>query len=250
MAARYLRKDEYARSAINALDFIKHTLWQDNRLLATHKDGKTHLNAYLDDYAYIIDAILELLQYEWHSEYLQFSCELAEILLEQFEDHEHGGFYFTSNDHENLIQRPKPFTDEATPAGNGVAAYALQRLGSLVGDTRYIDAANRCLVAGSNSLQQYPYACMSLLSAMEEHEYPVKTIIVRGRQDALTQWRNQLATEFQPRQQVFFIDNDAVNLPDAIATKRPMETVVGYVCEGMTCSAPFNSLDELLESKN
>ena len=110
------------------------------------------------------------------------------------------------------------------------------------------NAAERCLIAGSNALQEYPYACMSLLIALEEHQYPVKTVIVRGQQNELIRWRKELAGVYQPRQQTFFIDNDTQNLPDAIAAKSPMDTAVAYVCEGMTCSEPVRQAGDLIQT--
>ena len=121
-AGRYLDESGYVSSAFEALAFTHNTLWKDGRLLATYKDGKAHLQAYLDDYAFLIDAILELLQIRWQSRYLFFACELADVLLDHFEDKQNGGFYFTADDHEQLVQRPKALGDEATPSGNGIAA--------------------------------------------------------------------------------------------------------------------------------
>jgi uncharacterized protein YyaL (SSP411 family) len=250
IAARYLDHNDYAESAQQALDFVYTTLWKEQRLMATHKDGKTHLNAYLDDYAYLIDAILEFLQYRWNSEYLNFACSLADTLLAQFEDPDHGGFYFTANDHENLIQRPKPYTDEATPAGNGIAAYAFQRLGYLVGNTDYLDAAERCLKDAGPTIEQHPYACMALLIAMEEHKYPVKTVIVRGESSELVQWREKLPAIYHPRQQVYFIGNDCADIPEALAAKKPNDSIVAYICEGMSCAEPVRKIDEVLTDIN
>jgi uncharacterized protein len=135
---------DWIASAQRAADFLRATMWRDGRLLATYKDGRAHLNAYLDDYAFTIDALLELLQSEFRAQDFEFARQLAEVLLEQFEDQRHGGFFFTSHDHEQLIHRPKPGHDNATPSGNGVAAYALQRMGHLLGETRYLAAANSC----------------------------------------------------------------------------------------------------------
>ena len=245
IAARYLRQPVYAKSAQQSLDFIRDTLWQQGRLMATHKDGKTHLNAYLDDYAYLVDAILELLQYQWRSQDIDFACQLANTLLEQFEDKAGGGFYFTSNDHEQLIQRPKPYTDDAMPAGNGIAAYALQRLGYLVGETAYLDAAERCLNASSTALKQHPYACMSTLVALEEHLFPVTTVIIRGSVEQLDHWTGTIHERYQPRVQVFPIPDDIRELPAAITAKASMKRTVAYVCNGMTCSSPVFDLNDL-----
>ncbi len=115
------------------MDFVRTTLWRDGKLLATYKDGKAHLNAYLDDHAFLLNALLELLQAEYRSVDMAFALQLADALLERFEDKQDGGFFFTSHDHEVLIQRNKIGTDNATPSGNGIAAQALLRLSLLTG---------------------------------------------------------------------------------------------------------------------
>jgi uncharacterized protein YyaL (SSP411 family) len=112
-------------------------MWRDGRLLATYKDGRAHLNAYLDDYAFLAAAVLELMQVEFQPAELDFACELADVLLGQFEDGERGGFFFTPREHERLILRPKPGHDNATPSGNALAAWALGRLAALTGEQRY-----------------------------------------------------------------------------------------------------------------
>src|SRR5665213_756274 len=125
IASRVLHRSDLADAATAAVDFIRHRLWRDGRLLATYKDGRAHLPAYLDDYACMADALLELLQTRWRSSDLELCVALAEILLDQFEDAQDGGFFFTARDHEQLIHRSKTFGDDAVPSGNGVAASVL-----------------------------------------------------------------------------------------------------------------------------
>ncbi|HET9446727.1 MAG TPA: thioredoxin domain-containing protein, partial [Steroidobacteraceae bacterium] len=163
VAARVLGRPDFADSATRAVDFIRRELFRDGRLLAVHKDGQSRFAAYLDDYAFLLDALLELLQTRWRSSDLQLATALADALLEHFTDREHGGFYFTADDHEQLIHRSKSFGDEAVPAGNGVAAQALTRLGLLLGETRYLDAAARTLRAAWAPLERYPHAHASML---------------------------------------------------------------------------------------
>ena len=136
-AARTFNRADWLQSAQQAMDFVRGTLWQDGKLLATHKDGKTHLNAYLDDHAFLLNAALELMQTEFRPADLNFAVQLADALLARFEDAQNGGFFFTSHDHETLIQRNKTGQDNATPSGNGIAAQALLRLSELTGDMRY-----------------------------------------------------------------------------------------------------------------
>jgi uncharacterized protein len=239
VAGRHLDQSQYIDSATRALNFLRETLWRDGRLLATFKDGKAHLNAYLDDYAFLIDASLELLQARWRSEDLAFACELAEVLLAHYEDREHGGFYFTADDHERLIQRPKILADEATPSGNGVAALALARLGYLIGETRYLDAAERTLNSAGRAMSDAPIAHATLLQALEEHFTPPQIIILRGADEVLEQWRRRCTHNYTSRRLGFAIPIDAPNLPPALADKVPQGEVVAYICEGMTCSPPI-----------
>ena len=179
-AGRLLGREAYLASADRALAFIQDRLWRDGRLLATYKDGKAHLNAYLDDYAFLLDALLERLQTRFRPEDLDWAQALAEVLLSQFQDEANGGFYFTSADHEALLQRPKPMADESTPAGNGMAALGLQRLGHLLGEPRYLDAAARTLGAAAEAIRRLPYAHGTLLMALDEQLSPPEIIVIRG----------------------------------------------------------------------
>nr|MBA2490302.1 thioredoxin domain-containing protein [Gammaproteobacteria bacterium] len=242
-AGRHLEMPECIASAQRSLDFVRQTLWRDGRLLATFKDGKAHLTAYVDDYAFLIDAVLELLQARWRGDELTFACELADALIEHFEDRESGGFYFTADDHEPLIQRPKVLADEATPAGNGVAAQALSRLGFLVGDTRYIEAAERTLKVAAGAVAQAPIAHASLLAALEERITPPQILILRGAGETFESWQRAAARAYAPRRLVFAIPTDARDLPPALAEKTSDGATVVYLCEGMTCAAPITDTE-------
>jgi uncharacterized protein YyaL (SSP411 family) len=245
VAGRCLQRDELSRSAFRAIDFLQEHLMQDGRLLATYKDGRARFAAYLDDYAFLLDALLEALQTNWRTRDLTFAISIADTLLERFEDSNGGGFYFTANDHEQLITRPKSFADEALPAGNAIAAQALTRLGLLLGETRYLDAAARTLRAGWQPLCQYPHAHTSLLVALEEHLDAPEIVIVRGAADEVAGWKAELDKIYAPTRLVFAIPNDVEDLPAAIGDKRPQDATVGYVCRGTTCSAPVRSLAAL-----
>jgi uncharacterized protein YyaL (SSP411 family) len=245
IAARVLRRPDLADAAAAAVDFIRHTLWRDGRLLATYKDGRAHLPAYLDDYAFLADALLELLQTRWRSSDLQFARQLTEVLLAQFEDPESGGFFFTAADHEQLIHRSKTFSDDSVPSGNGVAASVLVRLGYLLGELPYLDAAERTLRAGWPMLQQYPQAHMSLVNALEDFLASTQILIIRGDTPQLDHWSSSLSALYAPTRMIFGIPGDAAELPPALAAKRAMGGVVAYLCTGMTCSAPLTDLDQI-----
>jgi uncharacterized protein len=245
IASRVLRRPDLADAATAAVDFIRHTLWRDGRLLATTKDGRAHLPAYLDDYAFLADALLELLQTRWRSSDLEFARQLTEVMLSQFQDTAAGGFFFTAADHEQLIHRSKTFSDESLPSGNGIAASVLCRLGYLLGELPYLDAAERTVRAGWPMLQQYPQAHMSLLNALEDFLGSTQILIIRGDAAPAQRWSAELGALYAPTRMIFAIPSDAAELPPALAAKSATAGTVAYVCTGMTCSAPLADLDQI-----
>ena len=245
-AAHVFGRDDWLASARRALDFVRTTMWDGatSRLRATHKDGKTHLNAYLDDYAYLVKAILVLLQADFRTGDLDFARLLSDVLLAQFEDREHGGFYFTSHDHEQLIQRPKPAFDNATPSGNGVAAFALQRLSHVADAPEYARAAERTLECFGDALGQHPSGHCSLLFALDEWLDPPRVTILAGPPDALRDWQRDAALRFAPSTMTFAIPNETTGVP-ALLRRPPTAAVQAYVCKGTSCLPAIASRAEL-----
>ncbi len=245
-AGHVFERGDWVQSATLAVDFIRSTLWKDNRLLATYKDGKAHLNAYLDDYAFLLDGLLELMQAEFRQVDLDFAVALADVLLEQFEDKQAGGFFFTSHDHERLIHRPKPGLDNATPSGNGVAAYALQRLGHLLGEFRYLQTAEHALGLFYPTLSRYASSCCSLLVALEQSLAPPQIVILRGQPLALTEWKKALRCG-SPYTLVFALPLELPGLPPGLNKPAATDnTVNAWVCQGVKCLPEISDLQELL----
>ncbi|HEY6862945.1 MAG TPA: thioredoxin domain-containing protein [Burkholderiales bacterium] len=244
-AALVFDRRDWLDSAKRAFAFLRSTLWRDGRLLATWKDGRAHLNAYLDDYAYGVAAAIELLQAEYDADTLAFAEELAEVLIEQFEDTVNGGFFFTSHDHERLIHRPKPGDDNATPSGNGMAALGLQRLSLLTGETRYAASAERAIAQFYPELAAQPGGHTTLLMALEERLVPPRTVILRGPAGPLVRWRRALAERHLPATLVLALAPDARDLPPVLA-KPASDRVNAWVCEGVTCLPPVDRLEDLI----
>jgi hypothetical protein len=246
IAGRSLGRPELVDAAAQAIDFLRTRLVADGRLLASYKDGEAKFAAYLDDHAFLLDALLELLQARWDGEHLAFALQVADLLLEQFEDKENGGFWFTANDHEELIHRFKPLADEAVPSGNGIAALALQRLGFLLGETRYLDAAERTLRAAWRAMEEYPHGHVSLLAALEEYLEHPEIIVIRGASEETARWRDSASTVYAPRRLIFAIPDDATGLPGALAERapRPGETIA-YRCLGTHCELPVTTWEAL-----
>jgi uncharacterized protein YyaL (SSP411 family) len=246
-AARSLRRPELAESAARAADFLHEHCWYQGRLLAVHKDGRSRFPAYLDDHASLAWGLLELVQARWHTPHLAWAIELTEAMLRHFEDRDSGGFFFTADDHEQLILRPKTFSDDATPAGNGLAARLLVRLGFLLAEPRYLAAVERTLRAAWPVLEKYPHGHTTLAMALDELTLPPAVVVLRGETAELAAWQSELDRLYDPRRLVLGIPADATGLPSALAEKTAPSQLLAYVCRGMQCSAPVTSLRALID---
>jgi len=241
-AARVLGRDDLLASARRAADFIHAALWRDGLLLAVNKDALSKLNAYLDDYAFLLEGLVELMQAEFQLADLTWACELAEVLLAQFSDQEHGGFYFTAHDHETLIQRPKPLHDNATPCGNAVAARVLQRLGHLLGETRYLAASERALRLLYPSANQHPAGFATLLTVLQEYLVPPCMLVLRGKDARL--WLSSVSEAYRPDLLCVALKGGENDLP-GVLDKPDRQGTAAWLCQGTHCLPPIHDLKQL-----
>ena len=245
-AARAFGEAQWQDAARRAADFLRSALWHQGRLLATYKDGRAHLNAYLDDHAYLLAALLELMQAGFRRRDLDWAIEIADALLQRFEDAANGGFFFTSHDHEALIHRPKPAHDNATPAGNGVAAQALVTLGHWLGEPRYLDAAERTLRAFASELGERPSGVASLLIALEDSVSPPTSVLLRRDPGTSAAWQRRLERTYRPHVRTLDLAHEG-ELPGALS--RPHEAgasdATAWVCSGTSCLPPIHTLEAL-----
>ena len=243
-AGRVFDRPGWIASARRALEFIRGAMWQDGRLRATYKDGRAHLNAYLDDYAFLLAALIELMQARLEMRDLEFAEDLAEVMLEQFEDRAAGGFFFTSRDHEALIHRAKPGHDNPTASGNAVAAWALERLAALTGETRYSDAAERTLALFYPAMREHPSGFGAMALALDELLAPPATAVLRGKPEAIDAWAKALAREVRPDTLIVPVADGLADLPPILDKPAQSAPVTGWLCRGTTCLAPIADLDE------
>ena len=244
-AARALQRRDWLDSAQRAMDFVRGALWRDGRLLATCKDGRAHLNAYLDDHAFLLQAALELLQSSFRREDLQFAESLSDALLDRFEDPRDGGFFFTSHDHEPLIQRMKTGEDNATPSGNGIAALALRRMSFITGKQTYADAAERCLNLFFPALQQAPAYHTSLCTALVESLRPPSLLVLRGAPHEVGVWQAELRAAYRPHVMTIVPPENTSGLPAPLA-KPHAQQATAWLCSGTKCLPPITRKEELL----
>src|SRR5437763_616410 len=166
--------------------------------LDPRRDSRATLNAYLDDYAYLLSAVIEVMQTRFRRQDFDLARALADALLTRFEDRKNGGFWFTSHDHEKLFHRTKPGRDGATPSGNGVAAQALIVLGHLANDSRYLDAAERTVRLFAPTLAQAPSGYATLLTALEDLEAPPTSVLLAGDTHDADAWHAALERQYRP----------------------------------------------------
>jgi hypothetical protein len=249
IAGRLLEAPAPVNAALGAVDFLRANAWRDGQLYASWKAGAARFPAYLDDHAFLLDALIEAMQARFRVEDLHFACEVADALLSKFADRERGGFWFTAAGEDPPLHRPKSFADDAMPSGNGIGAQALARLGWLTGESRYLAAAEAAIRGGYASLARAPEAHAAMLNALDEYLATVEIVVIRGRGAELGSWHEALSRDYSPRRLVLAIPSDEEGLPEALATKRPRDRIVAYVCRGPVCSEPIERLDALSASR-
>ena len=250
-AAVSLGEPEWLRSAQRAADFVRDNLWDGERLTATWRDGVAKYAGYLDDYANMLEGLTELLSAEWRDDDAAFAKALADSMIRQFYDTDEGGFFFTAHGHETLIHRPKPTLDESMPPGNGTAACGLTALGHLFADTRYLDAADGTLQALRGAVEQYPAGHCTLLSAVEASAHAPEQIIVRGPVDALGAWLDIAREGYRPWRRVYGVPHECAEVPDYLPPPDDGDDrspLTAFVCRGLQCSPPIDSLDEFRQA--
>ncbi|MYD96464.1 MAG: thioredoxin domain-containing protein [Gammaproteobacteria bacterium] len=245
-AGTRLREPAWIDSASAAADFVRTRMVRQQRLFATWKDGSANHPAYLDDYANMLHGILSLLSARWRDDDMAFAVYLGDTMLDHFQDPVTGGFFFTAHDHERLIHRPKPTTDDALPPGNGIAARALTGLGHLTGEVRYLEAAERTLAWARGFIAGHPASHCTLLTALEETLHPPELVLVRGSSAALSEWLGFARAGYRPSRVVYGIPDDATRLPSYLPEGGTGgdNSPVAYLCSGLECSTPITDLEE------
>jgi uncharacterized protein YyaL (SSP411 family) len=243
-ASRALDEPAWADLALDALDALVATAWRNGRLHATRHGDRVALNAYLDDYAFLLAALIEALQTRFRPADWTLATTLAGQLLDRFEDRERGGFWFTSHDHERLYHRMKPAHDNATPAGNGVAAQALITLGHLAGELRFVEAAERAVKLFAAGLAESPGSQSTLLIALERLRSPPAAVVIDGDPAQARGWQRALERAYRP--DVCVVDIAGANAPDALRKgAAPPGGAAGWICRGLQCLPPVASPEAL-----
>ncbi len=247
-AAAVLENDGYLEIAKRNAEFISTQMQLDGRLLRTWKDGTAKLNGYIEDYANVADGLIGLYQVSGEVKYVTEAKRLADLMITEFWDEENGGFYFTSNDHEQLIVRNKDFYDNATPSGNSVAADVLLRLAKVLGDNKYERFAVSVLRLTATQLHRHPQGFGRGLSALEFYLADTKEIVIVGPKG--NELEHEILGRYLPDAIVvssFDPKSDSALIP--LLKDRGMigDQATAYVCEDFVCQRPVTEVGELCE---
>ena len=243
-AGAVLGREDYLEAARGCAEFVLDGLRDDDgRLLRTYKDGRAHLNAYLEDHAFLLEALLALYEASFEERWFLEARTLAETMIERFGDPERGGFYSTSSDHEELIARRKEVGDHPIPSGNSSAAMGLLRLEALTGERRYGEAATGVFALFGKPAVQHPDAFAHMLRALDFHLSPTREVALVGED------LSDLAAAVRKKNRPHLVlagGPEGTEQPPLLASRTTVEgKPAAYVCQNFTCQLPVTDPAEL-----
>jgi uncharacterized protein YyaL (SSP411 family) len=243
-------RPDYLAAAETCAEFVLGKMRDgDGRLLRTYKDGTGRLNAYLEDHAFLLEALLVLYEASFEERWYAEAAQLAETMIARFGDPERGGFFSTSADHEELIARRKDLGDHPIPSGNSSAALGLLRLGALSGERRYEQAAEGIFALFAQTAVQHPEAFAHLLRALDFHLSPTREVALvappggqagSGGAGALGALATVVREKHRPRL-VLAGGPEGADQPPLLAGRTAAEgRAAAYVCENFACQLPVS----------
>jgi uncharacterized protein YyaL (SSP411 family) len=241
-AGGVLERADYLDAATRCADFVLRDLIDERgRLLRTYKDGTAKLNAYLEDHAFLVEALLSLYEASFDPRWFAAARATADAMIERFADHERGGFFETSSDHERLVARRKDLEDNPIPAGNSSAAYGLLRLAALTGEHEYERRAGGVLQLLHPVAAKHPQGFAHLLQALDFRLAQVKEVALVG--DDPRPLERVVRGRFRPHLVLAGGEEDGVPL---LAGREPVDgRAAAYVCERFACQRPVTEPGEL-----
>jgi uncharacterized protein YyaL (SSP411 family) len=248
-AGATLGRDDYLAAAVETAEFVWERMRDDaGRLLRTWKGGEARLNAYLEDHAYLLEALLALYEATFDVRWFDAARETADAMIDRFADADNGGFFTTSHDHEELVARRKDIDDHPIPSGNSSAAYGLVRLGALTGERSYEESAAGVFRLLQRVAQSHPQAVAHLLRAMDFHLAATKEVALvwpEGSDGAVL--AGVVRSGLRPHL-VLAGGPEGTDRPELMGGRTALDGApAAYVCEGFACKRPVADPGELAE---
>jgi uncharacterized protein YyaL (SSP411 family) len=244
-AGAVLGRDDYLDAARDAAAFVLDGMrTPDGRLLRTFNAGEARLNAYLEDHAFLLEALLTLYEATFDERWFTEARALADTIVERFADPQNGGFFTTSDDHEALVARRKDLEDAPIPSGGSSAALGLLKLAALTGDRRYEEAAESHLLLLHELAPRHPTAFGHLLQALEFHLGPVREVALVG--DDVSALARVVRSELRPRVVLAGGPGGGPSEVPLLEERAPIGgQAAAYVCESFACRQPVTDPQDL-----
>jgi len=239
---------KYLDAAKQSIDFFESNFEKNHILHRTFKNAEPKLNGYLDDYAYMANASVDMFENTSQPKYLSFATNLANYLITHFWDDSTNGFFFTSDDHEKLIMRPKNNYDLSMPSGNSVAAYVLLKLYHITQNKQFLEIAKKIIESHAISAAENPFAFGYLLNALYlYYQKPTEITIINDKNSELV---SSLRKKFLPESIMVLVENqsnlEALSKHSFFSGKEfQNDKTTVFVCKNFSCSLPLSDLSEI-----
>jgi uncharacterized protein len=242
---------DYLDAAVACAEFVQRDLRDERgRLLRSYKDGEARIDAYLEDHAYLVEALLTLYEASFDARWFDAARETADQMIERFGDPERGGFFTTPADVEQLIARRKDVDDHPIPSGNSSAAYGLLRLAALTGEHEYERHAVGVLRLLHGAAVRQPQALAHLLQALSFHLAPTREVALvfpghDGGPEAIADLAAVVRSAHRPNL-VLAGGPEGTDVPELMRERGAVEgRAAAYVCENFACRTPVTDPAEL-----
>jgi len=250
-ASAILERPDYREVAEANAHFLLSHLRSDGLLLRTYKDGEAKLNAYLEDYACLIDGLISLYEATGELTWIESAVALADKMIEQFWDDSEGGFFFTGKSHETLIVRSKEFMDNATPSGNSIAALSLLKLNLLTANHDYRRRATAVLRLLADQIRRYPSAFGFALSALDFYlDSPLEVVIVGSSDPQMDELLRTVWMTYVPNRVIATCQKNHEQAAALVPLFMDRDTLAteptAFVCRASTCQRPAKTSTDLL----
>lgn len=244
------RKKKYARIIKNNIQFIQDKMYVDGILKRTYKDGQAKYDAFIEDYAFIVQALLDAWEALFDLSYLAFAINLTDYANSNFWDKKTAGYYTTSDDQEELVVRMKDSHDSSIPSATGIMLMNNLRLFSFTEDKTYFNFAEQILQKCENQLTENPYSYASYLAGLDFYlEKPKEIVIVKNKNHDIEDYMQLIYRDYLPNKVVMVIDETEDNTPLSTSLIQDKKVVDGkvtvFVCQNFSCSLPVFKPEEL-----
>ncbi|MDG2253149.1 MAG: thioredoxin domain-containing protein [Methylophilaceae bacterium] len=239
-----LKNDEWIDIAQENINFLSNNLFDGDILNSIYIDNKAKFPGYLDDYAFLLDALILSLQVNYREKDLVLAIKIGNQIINQFQS-DNGGYYFTSHSHEMLFNRQMLSEDSATPSANGIACIALQELSVITNNTIFSDSSYKSLLHWNNQVKSSPYTHPTLLRAYQYYLGEKNIVYIYGKNSEIKKWKNDIGSKLLGKTLIIYIDYDS---PSKLLIKRKYYVGgVAYLCKNYSCLPEILNSTELLD---